>query len=85
MQLVIISGIALPEIDFAWYRRKISANLTSRSNSVDDRMAVTQNQIRNISQKEYRFVDLPVSLKTEKIKFSFRLCLNRASIDSKPT
>lgn len=64
--LVIISGSALPAINFARYCRKISVNLTGRRNSADDRMRVTQNQIRNISQKEYPFVDLQVCVKTQK-------------------
>jgi len=64
--LVIISISAMPAIDYTWYCRKISVKLTRRSNSADDRMPVTQNQIGNISQTEYLFVDLPVSLKTKK-------------------
>jgi len=83
--LLIISGSALPEINFAPYRRNISANPTSRSNIADERMAVIHSQIGNISLTEYQFIDLPVSLKTEKMKFLFRLHLNQPSTNSLPT
>ena len=61
--LMIISGSALPAIDYARYRNgKISENLTSSRDSADDRMQLTGHPIKVLPQREHPVVDLPVSL-----------------------
>lgn len=72
---VIISGSLLPAIDYVWYRRKISANLTGRRNSADDRMPVTVHKIKDLSRWEYPVIESPVILKTVKNEISFTTLL----------